>query len=83
MSGSDQRSTRCFIDTAGLHSDDSILNAIGATDSIGPGNLVQIFEELHGPDAVSVEADRNALFEIDRDFAFAFRAGTRIQRQHE
>ena len=30
---------------------------------------------------MAIQADRNALFEIDRDFAVAVRAGARIQRQ--
>src|SRR5437870_3402457 len=64
MSCGDQRASRGFINAARLHADHAILNAVGAADTICSGNLVQIFQKLHGPDAVSVETDGNPLLEI-------------------
>ena len=83
MSCGDQRASRRFINAARLHADHAILNAVGAADTICSSNLVQIFQKLHGPDAVSVETDGNPLLEIDRNFAFALGTRTRIHRQHE
>ena len=39
--------------------------------------------KLNGGNSISVQANGHALLEIDGDFAFAFRAGAGIQRQHE
>src|SRR5437867_8351306 len=83
MRRSDQRPARSFINTARFHPDDPILDAIGAADPVGAGDFIKIFEELYRTNAITVKADRNTLFEVDRDFAFTFRTRSWIECQHE
>ena len=83
MSSCNQCPAWSLVNTARLHSHNAIFNAIRAADAVRAGNLIQIFEKLHGPDPVAVQANRNALLEIDRNLAFAFRARAGIHCQHE
>src|SRR5688572_5287857 len=78
----DERSTGRFIYATRFGTDNPVFDAVDAADSIGTADFIQVFNQLYGADAVAIEADRDALLEVDGDFAFAFGARAWVQRQH-
>src|SRR5262245_8735386 len=82
MCSHDECPARGFVNTARFHADHPILDDVGTTDTVGTADLVEILEKLHWRYAVSVQANGYTLFEVDADFAFAFRTGLGIERQN-
>src|SRR5262249_29243522 len=58
-----------------------ILDKIHTANTIGPGNFIEVFQQLNRRNSETIEADRNARFEIEGNFAIAIRTDGRIQRQ--
>src|SRR5262249_16437211 len=73
VSRRNQRSAWSFVDTTRFYTNDPIPEIVRTADTVGAGNLIQVFQKLDRPNTVPVESDRHTLFEIDRDLAFTFR----------
>src|SRR5712691_1806452 len=67
MGGIEYRAARRLVHAARLHTDEAILDDVGAADAVLAGDFVELFEELYGPEWNGVYADRIAFFEAYRD----------------
>ena len=83
MRGRDEGSPRGFINTARLHAHHSVFDHVRAADAVRARDFVQVFQKLDRRYGVSIQAHRNPAVKVNCDFAFALRAKSRVQRQHE
>src|SRR3990167_8632486 len=64
VSGVEYRAARGFVDPAGLHADEPVLDQIDPSHAVCPAYLVERREEIDWAELLSVDLDRDPLFKI-------------------
>ena len=58
---------RRLVYAAALDADEPVLHDVQQADAVGPADLVELEDDLLGAELLTVEGDRDALLEIERD----------------
>jgi len=77
------RSARVFINAAGLHADDTVLDDVDDADAVCAAQFIELPDNVCRLHFLAIDGNRDAFFKIHRDGRFFVRSFFRSDAEHE